>query len=177
MKYALAYGALSGIVIVAVLISGIAFPDQLGFLQSVWLGYLVMLVALTFVFVGVKRYRDVDRGGVIKFLPALAVGLGIALVASLVYVIAWEAYDSATHHVFIDHYVAGLIRGYRESGMTGDKLASHIAELEKLRVQYRDPLFRIPMTFTEIFPVGLVMAIVSAALLRNPRILPARAPS
>ena len=41
-----------------------------GVFGTVWFGYLVMLVALTFIFVGVKRYRDVERGGGIKFLPA-----------------------------------------------------------------------------------------------------------
>jgi len=37
-----------------------------------------------------------------------------------------------------------------------------------------NPLFRLPMTFVEIFPVGLLIALVSAGLLRNPRFLPAR---
>ncbi len=37
---------------------------------------------------------------------------------------------------------------------------------------YRNPLFRIPMTFIEIFPVGLLVALISAALLRNPKLLP-----
>jgi len=31
------------------------------------------------------------------------------------------------------------------------------------------------MTFIEIFPVGLLVALISAALLRNPKMLPARA--
>jgi hypothetical protein len=30
------------------------------------------------------------------------------------------------------------------------------------------------MTFIEIFPVGVLIALISAALLRNPRMLPAR---
>jgi hypothetical protein len=30
------------------------------------------------------------------------------------------------------------------------------------------------MTFVEIFPVGLVIALVSAAILRNPKAFPAR---
>jgi hypothetical protein len=42
------------------------------------LGYSVMLVALTTVFLGVKQYRDRKLGGVIRFLPALGVGLGIS---------------------------------------------------------------------------------------------------
>ncbi len=30
------------------------------------------------------------------------------------------------------------------------------------------------MTFLEIFPVGLIIALLSAALLRNPKVMPAR---
>ena len=41
--------------------------------------------------------------------------------------------------------------------------------------QYADPLFRLPMTFIEIFPVGVVISLIAAALLRNSRFLPARA--
>ena len=44
-----------------------------------------------------------------------------------------------------------------------------------MRANYANPLFRIPMMFIEIFPVGLLVALVSAALLRNPRLLPASA--
>jgi hypothetical protein len=43
-----------------------------------------------------------------------------------------------------------------------------------MKEMYRNPLFRLPMTFIEIFPVGLLIALISAAILRNPRILPAR---
>jgi hypothetical protein len=45
--------------------------------------------------------------------------------------------------------------------------------MRELADSYRDPVFRMPMTFVEIFPVGLLVALVSAALLRNPRLLPA----
>ena len=63
------------------MIAGIALSDSRSFFSSEWFGYLVMLVALTFIFVGVKRHRDVERGGVIKFGPAFAMGLGIAAAA------------------------------------------------------------------------------------------------
>jgi hypothetical protein len=33
---------------------------------------------------------------------------------------------------------------------------------------------RVPMTFLEIFPVGALIALISAAVLRNPKVLPAR---
>ena len=53
-------------------------------------GYLSMLLAFTMVFVGIKHYRDKALGGVIRFLPALGVGLGISAVASLFWVVGWE---------------------------------------------------------------------------------------
>ena len=47
--------------------------------------------------------------------------------------------------------------------------------MNELRDAYANPLFRLPMTFLEIFPVGLLIALISAAVLRNPKVLPARA--
>ena len=45
---------------------------------------------------------------------------------------------------------------------------------DSFKVQYADPMFRLPMTFVEIFPVGVLVSLVSAGLLRNGRFLPAR---
>ena len=52
-----------------------------------------------------------------------------------------------------------------------------IAKMEQFKEQYRNPLFRVPVTFLEIFPVGLLIALISAAVLRNSRVLPAAASS
>jgi hypothetical protein len=173
MKYALTYGLLSGLVIIATMMTGLLLSERESFFSSEWFGYLVMLVALTFIFVGVKRYRDVERGGIIRFGPAFAMGLGIAAVAGLAYVAVWEAYLAATDYAFMDEYIADALRARQAEGVTGAALAREAAQLETLRSQYGDPLFRIPMTFLEIFPVGLLVALASAALLRNPKLLPA----
>ena len=173
MKYVLTYGLLSGLVIIATMLTGILLSDSGSFFSSEWFGYLVMLVALTFIFVGVKRYRDVECGGIIRFGPALGLGLAIAAVAGFAYVAVWEAYLAATDYAFIDGYVAGVLRARQAEGLSGAALAREAAELETLRSQYANPLFRIPMTFLEIFPVGLLVALVSALLVRNPKLLPA----
>ena len=174
MKYALTYGLLSGLVIIATMLVGITMTGQDNFFSSEWFGYLVMLVALTFIFVGVKRYRDVERGGVIKFVPALLMGLSIAAVAGLAYVVVWEIYLAATDYKFMDEYIAGILRAREAEGASAAAIAKETASLEAMRVSYGNPLFRVPMTFLEIFPVGLLVALISAALLRNPRVMPAR---
>ena len=57
---------------------------------------------------------------------------------------------------------------------TLSRLAKFTAEMEQFKVQYANPLYRWPMTFIEIFPVGVLVSLISAALLRNRRFLPAR---
>jgi hypothetical protein len=175
MRYALVYGLLSGLVVAGVIVTGLALGPDSGFHHSVWFGYLVMLVALTFIFVGVKRYRDVERGGVIKFLPAFLMGLAIAAVAGIAYVCVWELYEASTGYRFMDEYIAAIIRHRQAEGASAAELARVTAEMASMRASYANPLFRIPMVFLEIFPVGLIVALISAALLRNPRLLPANA--
>lgn len=174
MKYILTYGLLSGLVIIATMVAGIAFSEQGDFFSSAYFGYTVMLVALSFIFVGVKRYRDIERGGIVKFGPAFGVGLGIAAFAGVAYVIGWETYLAATDYRFMDEYIAGILKARQEAGVSAEAIAKELAKLEEMRVNYARPLFRLPMTFLEIFPVGLLVSLVTAALLRNPKLLPAQ---
>jgi hypothetical protein len=114
-------------------------------------------------------------GGVIRFWPAFGIGLGISAVAGLIYCLAWEAALAVSGSDFAGDYARTMIDQQRAAGMSGEKLARYAAEMERFRVQYANPLFRVPVTFSEIFPVGLIVSLIAAALLRNSRFLPARA--
>lgn len=169
------YGGLSGLVIILTsIVIFFANPNR-HLAGSEWLGYLVMLLAFTLIFIGIKRYRDRDLGGVIKFLPAFGLGLLTAVFASIIYVVVWEIYIAFTGDGFITAYAAEMIEGLRLSGATPEAIAAKEAEMADMMVSYANPLFRVPITFAEIFPVGVIVALISAALLRNPRILPATA--
>lgn len=173
-RIALIYGGASGSIIISSVILGIVMADSRHLAAQEWLGYLIMLVALSVIFAGVKKYRDEELGGVIRFGTAMAVGLGIAAVASVIYVVAWEAYLAITDHSYMESYIASVIQMREAEGMTGAALQAEIASLESMKERYSNLLFRIPVTFSEIFPVGLVVALVSAGLLKNPNVLPAK---
>jgi hypothetical protein len=168
------YGAIAGAIIITIAIIVVAL-DLPGHFETPWFGYLVMLAALSLIFVGVKRYRDVECGGVIGFGRAFRLGLGTALVAALLYVAGWELYLGVTGHDFIADYSASTVQSMRASGASAAEIAAMEAEMREFGQSYRNPLFRIAVTLAEILPVGLLVALVSAALLRNPRLLPARA--
>ena len=138
------------------------------------IGYLTMLIALSTVFVAIKRRRDIELGGVIRFLPAFGYGLAISAVAGLVYVMAWEASVAMSGSDFADVYARMMIEQQRAAGVSGAALDAYAAKMEAFKAQYARPLFRLPMTFAEIFPVGVLVSLVSAAMLRNPRFLAPR---
>jgi hypothetical protein len=138
------------------------------------IGYSAMLIALSAVFVGVKRHRDEALGGVIRFWPAFAMGLGISIVAGIFYVLAWELTLAVTGMDYMGEYAKHRIDELKAAGVSAAELAKETAHLASFRAQYANPLFRMPVTFTEIFPVGVLVSLISAALLRKPTFLPSR---
>ena len=153
-RYILRFGLFAGLIVVLpMLVMWLRVPADGqppgGMLES----YLIMLVALSMVFVGIKQYRDKVLGGVIRFGPAFLLGLGISAVAGVLYVLGW---------VICAH------------GATAAELAKASAEAQEFARSYASPLVRMSYTFIEIFPVGILVSLISAALLRNSRLLPPR---
>ena len=173
MRMILVYGLAAGL-IVGIPLSLVTAFAHIGGVLGMVVGYLTMLVALSLVFIAIKRRRDRDQGGVIRFWPALGLGLGISFVASIIYVVAWELTVAAIHLDFASVYAQGVIAQAKAAGATGEALQKVVDQMEQFKVQYANPLYRWPMTFIEIFPVGVLVSLISAALLRNSRFMPLR---
>jgi hypothetical protein len=174
---ALKYGAVSGAVVVGVIVAGMLYAGGVGgghATTSLWFGYLIMILALSTIFLAIREHRNKKLGGVIKFLPAFGLGLLVAVIAGVVYVAAWETFLATTHYPFMENYTAAMVEQQRAAGVSGAELDAFIAEMEKAKADYANPLYRLPMTFIEIFPVGVLIALISAAILRNPKVLSAR---
>ncbi|OHC98498.1 MAG: hypothetical protein A2885_16620 [Sphingopyxis sp. RIFCSPHIGHO2_01_FULL_65_24] len=169
------YGAIAGVIVILGMFISITVVADHGTMGMV-AGYLSMLVALLFVFVGVKRYRDVNLGGVIGFWKAFGIGLGIGLVASLFYILGWELYMWRTGGTFMTDYIATSIADMRAAGKSAAEITKFSAEMGAMAEQYKNPLFRMALTLTEILPVALLVSLVSAALLRRSSFLPATQP-
>jgi hypothetical protein len=173
MKYPVIYGGIAGAIAITIISTTLAL-DLPSHATSMFVGYLVMLAALTLIFVGVKRYRDVQCGGVIRFGRAFGMGLRMALVAGVVYALGWEIFVAISGFDFMSGYTSDIIANMRAEGATQAALDAKLGEMREMMALYENPFWRIPMIFAEIAPVGLLVALVSAALLRNPKVLPAR---
>ncbi len=78
------YGAPAGAAAIAAIIASIVLSGEgHGGAGGQIVGYLIMLIALSVIFVAVTRHRDRERGGVIAFTPAFGLELGDAAAAGL----------------------------------------------------------------------------------------------
>ncbi|TPV92964.1 MAG: DUF4199 domain-containing protein [Myxococcales bacterium FL481] len=163
------YGSIAGSATIASAILGLQLGggDTQHLAALEWLGYLVMLLALSVIFVGIKRYRDVHQGGVIRFRRAVLVGVGISAVASGVYVAIWEVHLALTDHAFIEEYTAAMLAEQQAAGVGEADLAAARAQAEQIKERYANPVYRVMITLSEIFPVGLLISLVAAAVLRT----------
>ena len=165
------YGIIAGAIAIAAMTINVSAG-----VHSLVVGYLVLFAAMSLIFVSIKRYRDVELGGVIRFATAATLGLGIAAVAGIVYVIGWELFLWSTDYSFFNEYVAADIERQRAAGVKAAELAQSSREMAALAEQYNSqPLLRFGFTLVEVLPVGLVVTLISASLLRNSEFLPARA--
>ncbi len=172
LRKILVFGTYAGLIVGSILFgTTVGFKDHPPLELGMVIGYASMLIALSMVFVGVKRHRDIDRGGVIRFWPAFGMGLAISIVAGVFYVLAWEAAVAVTGMDFGSVYANILIEQQKAQGMSGEALAKFVADMEQFQRDYANPFYRMPMTFTEIFPVGVLVSLISAALLRNSRFM------
>lgn len=159
------YGLIAGVV-VALPMNWMMWGDS-DWQHGMLVGYLTMIVGLTTVFLGIKSYRDKVLGGVIKFLPAFLVGLGISAVAGVIYVAAWEVSLATMDTDFAATYSKSMVDAARARGATGAELDEAIASAASFVAMYRNPFLRVGITFLEIFPVGILVSLMSAAVLRR----------
>lgn len=142
--------------------------------NGVVVGYLTQLVALSVVFIGVKAHRDNALGGVIKFLPAFGVGVAIAAIASLGWVIAWEIVLTTTKLDFPALMRESMLAEAQARGASEAEIQQVIADADGLAKMYGVAPVRWAITYIEMFPVGVLVLLICAALLRNSRFMPAR---
>jgi hypothetical protein len=129
--------------------------------SSMVVGYISMVIALSLVFVGIKSYRDQHQKGVITFGRGFVVGILITLIASVMYASTWEIY-----------YNTSYLEKMKQEGASEAEIAQQRAEMEEFGEMYKNPVIRFGVTLSEILPVGIIITLISAALLRRKEFLP-----
>jgi hypothetical protein len=166
-KTILTFGLISGVIISVLMIATVPFGDRIGLGHSYLVGYTTMILAFLLVYFGIRSYRDNFGDGHISFGKAFVIGISIALISSLCYVVTWEIIYFKFMPDFMDKYSAYAIQKLQASGASPAAIQAKTAEMQRYKALEDNPLTNAAMTFIEPFPVGLVVSLISAAILRR----------
>ncbi len=167
-KIILRYGFFSGILSAALVVGTGFYLQKNGVAGSseIW-GYTGMVISMIFIFIGVRVYRDQERGGVISFGEALKVGGLMALISCVCYAVAWMAVSEWMLPDFMDQYIQFLLDKMKAEQKTEAEIQKAAAEMASFKEIYANPLYKFLLTLREPLPVALVVTLASAGLLRK----------
>ena len=165
-KIILTYGLIAGLVIVAMFLVTFSVGGM-DFKYGELIGYTTMIIAFASIFVAVKTQRDTHLNGSINFKQAFTTGLKITLVASVIYVIAWMIMSNTIAKDFMTDYYNHAIVQLNESDLSDAQIEKKIAQLDTFQELYKNPFYKMGMTFLEIFPVGFVVSLIAAFILKR----------
>jgi hypothetical protein len=164
----LIFGLISGVISsVLMIVVTVPFMKRPDFDHGYILGYTTIVLSLMLTFFGVRSYRDNVGNGHITFGKAFLVGLAITVISCCFYVSTWEIIYFKFMPDFMDQYGTHILQKMQASGATAAAIQQKSEELDNLKVMYKNPFFNMAMTFIEPFPVGLVITLLSAAVLRK----------
>jgi hypothetical protein len=167
-KNVIVFGLIAGLLVSAFMIYSTArcYSTE-DFDSNIVLGYAAMLVAFSFIFVGIKNVRDKYNDGVISFGKAFQVGLFISLTASSIYVAVWLVDYYWFIPDFMEKYTAHVLKEAQAKGASQAELKEQVAQMNYYREMYKNPLFVVLLTYAEILPIGLVISLMSALILKR----------
>ena len=159
------------------MVATVPFADKIGFDKGAVVGYTTMVLSFLLVFFGIRSYRDNVGNGQITFLKGFAVGLSITVISCICYVVTWEILYYNFMPDFLDKYGAHLVEKLKASGANAAAIQTQVDQVKQYKLMYKNPLLVAAMTFIEPFPVGLVITLISAGVLRRkPQAQPAQSP-
>lgn len=166
-KTVLTFGLISGAVSSVMMVATLPFAHKIGFNKALIVGYTSIILAFLLVFFGIRSYRDNVGNGHITFGKAFAVGICITLISCAFYVATWQVLYFNFMPDFLDEYNTQAVEKLRASGATAAAIDAQLQEMKKFRELYQNPFFNAAVTLIEPLPVGLVITLLSAGILKK----------
>jgi hypothetical protein len=172
-KIVLTYGIIGGIIVCAMMwltLGGGSHDMENGML----IGYTTMVIALSSIFFAVRGYRDKHLNGSITFGKAFLMGLYITLVVSTLYVASWMVLSATSDYDYMaDYYEKEKVK-LEASDRPKAEVEEELEDMRKLIHSYNtNPAVKIGITYSEILPVGVLISLICAGIVRRKTPVPA----
>ena len=165
-KVSLKYGSYGAITICVLFLLSWYVMDKISFVSQEVLGYASMIVALLFVFFGIKHFRDHENNGKVNFKTAITIGLLISLITAVVFGILDVIYTEFLNPTFMDDYYNASIEQMKLN-LPPEEFKIKLEELEAQKKLFSNPLFSFGLMAMTVFVIGVIISLISSLLLQR----------
>jgi predicted RND superfamily exporter protein len=167
LKNILTFGSILGVIMTLNLfyMIDLCYKDP-NFKSNDILGYAMMVLVFSLIFFGIRNYRK-HHGHHITFGKALSIGVLTALLACTIYVVAWLIMYYNFFPDFIDKYTQHVLNEASRAGASANELGQTMKEMSSFKEMYKKPFFVIIITYSEVLPIALIVALISAFILKR----------
>jgi len=164
----LTFGIISGVISTVLMLSFIPFIDKIGFDKGFILGYSAIVLSFLLVFFGIRSYRENVGDGQISFGKAFTVGILITIISCAFYAVTWQIAYTFFLPDFFDKYTNYVVTSMKNSGKSAQEISTTIDQMKSMKAMNDNPIFGVLIVFfTEPFPVGLLVTLISALILKK----------
>ena len=164
-KVVLRFGLLSAITVVFLFfLSWVLFGSQDNYTVKEIFGYSSMVIAMVFVFFGIKQYRDSVNQGALPFGKGLQVGILIVLMASTAFGLFSVLYVNLLNPEFFDKFYNFQITQLQQS-LPPAEFESRRKEMEASKAMMQNPIFNFLLMFATVLIVGVIATVISSLIL------------
>ncbi len=149
-KTIIRFGTYGFILALIIFLAALTIGKDLSFDTQEVIGYLTMIASLSFIFFGIKYYRDHKSSGKIGFRRAVFIGLWISIFTGLGIAIADFIYLSFINPDFFEEYSA-IMRSEGHRGEIPD---------------YGNGFMAVIM-FLTVMVIGLIITLISSLILQR----------
>lgn len=167
-KRILIFGLIAGVLSCIGYLMELLFDLNMSLEAGMAIGFASMLAGFSLIFVAIVKDRKDSLTTRYTFSRAFLIGLGVSFIASTIYVLVWMIYFEYGGEEFIDVYSAKAIAELKKGGFSPDVLQQKIEEqTQSMRTYKTNAFYRIGITYTEIFPIGLLVSIIAGLILKR----------
>lgn len=162
----LRYGIYSAVTICLLALAGWFLGKNLDYSLQEVIGYAGMVIALLFVFFGIKHYRDKENNGVVSFGKALQTGILITLFAALSFGILDVIYIKYINPDFMTEYYTNYAEQMKNS-LSESEFQIKLKELETQKEMFSNTFVSFLLMSATVFIIGFIISLLSALILQR----------
>lgn len=161
------FGIFATLMIVGLSMVNLFIVDKLaGYNIQEIAGYLTMLLAMIFVFAGIRHYRDRHNNGTLSFGEGMKVGILIVLIPAVFFGLFDLLYTEVINPNWKQEYYTDYMNRLRET-VAPEKLPRALEKAQKEMELFSNPVMQFLLMSATVFIIGLIVTVISSLTLRR----------